>query len=48
MPALELNGSQQLHNHLALLPVPESKKMSSMKHAEAVEGGLLEQGVMMS
>ena len=41
MPALESNGYQQLHRHLAKLPVPDKQKISSMTHAEAVEGGLI-------
>ncbi len=39
MPALESNGYQQLHRHLAKLPVPDKQKIGSMKHTEAVEGG---------
>ncbi len=40
MPALESIGHQQLHRHLAKLPVPDKQKISSM-HTEAVEGGLV-------
>ncbi len=41
MPALKSNGYQQLHRHLAKLPVPDKQKISSMTHAEAVEGGFI-------
>ena len=41
MPAVESKRYEQLHRHLARLPVPERKEISSMKHTEAVEGGLL-------
>ena len=41
MPALESNGYQQLHRHLAKLPVPGKQTINSMTHTEAVEGGFL-------
>ncbi len=41
MPAVESKRYEQLHRHLALLPVPEAKKISVMTHSQAVEGGLL-------
>ncbi len=41
MPAVESDHYQQLHRHLALLPVPDPKKVSGMTHAEAVQGGLI-------
>jgi hypothetical protein len=41
MPTVESKRYEQLHRHLARLPVPESKPISSMKHSEAVEGGFL-------
>jgi hypothetical protein len=34
MPALESNGYQQLHSHLAKLPVPDKQKISSMTQAQ--------------
>ena len=41
MPAVESNRYEQLHRHLARLPVPEKKVISAMSHTEAVEGGLI-------
>ena len=41
MPAVESKRYEQLHRHLARLPVPERKEISAMTHTEAVEGGLL-------
>jgi hypothetical protein len=41
MPAVESKGYQQLHRHLARLPVPEKKIISAISHTEAVEGGLI-------
>ncbi len=41
MLAVESKRYEQLHRHLARLPVPEAKKISAMTHTEAVEGGLL-------
>jgi hypothetical protein len=41
MPAVESNGYEQLHRHLARLPVPEKKIISAIPHNEAVEGGLI-------
>ncbi len=43
MPAVESKRYEQLHRHLARLPVPEAKEISAMTHTEAVEGGLLKQ-----
>ncbi len=40
MPAVESKRYEQLHRHLARLPVPETKEISAMTHTEAVEGGL--------
>ena len=37
MPALESKGYEQLHRHLARLPVPENKIISAISHTEAVE-----------
>ncbi len=39
MPAVESKRYGQLHSHLARLP--DSKKITSMTHTEAVDGGLL-------
>ena len=41
MPAVESKGYEQLHRHLARLPVPEKKIISAMSHTEAVDGGLI-------
>ena len=41
MPAVESKGYEQLHRHLARLPVPEKKIISAISHNEAVEGGLI-------
>ena len=41
MPAVESNRYEQLHRHLARLPVPEMKIISAISHTEAVEGGLI-------
>ncbi len=41
MPAVEPKRYEQLHWHLARLPVPERKEISAMTHTEAVIGGLL-------
>jgi len=41
MPAVESKGYEQIHRHLARLPVPEKKKISAISHTEAVEGGLI-------
>ncbi len=41
MPAVESDQYQQLHRHLALLPIPDPKKVSGMTHAEAVQGCLI-------
>jgi hypothetical protein len=41
MPVVESNGYEQLHRHLARLPVPEKKIISAISHTEAVEGGLI-------
>ena len=41
MPAVESKGYEQLHRHLARLPVPEKKIISAISHTEAVEGGLI-------
>ena len=37
MPAVESKGYEQLHRHLARLPVPEKKIISAISHTEAVE-----------
>ena len=41
MPAVESKGYEQLHRHLARLPVPEKKIISAISHTEAVEEGLI-------
>ena len=41
LPAVESQRYEQLHRHLARLPVPEKKIISAMSHTEAVEGGLI-------
>jgi hypothetical protein len=41
MPAVESKRYEQLHRHIARLPMPEAKNISPMTHTEAVEGGLL-------
>ncbi len=41
MPAVESKRYEQLHRHLSLLPVPETKEISAMTHTEAVKGGHL-------
>ncbi len=41
MPALETDGFQHLHRQLAWLPLPNQKEVSSMRHDEAVDDGLL-------
>ncbi len=38
---VESKRYEQLHRHLAWLPVPDAKKISAMTHTEAVEGDLL-------
>ena len=41
LPAVESQRYEQLHRHLARLPVPEKKIISANSHTETVEGGLL-------
>jgi hypothetical protein len=43
MPAVESKRYEQLHRHLARLPVPEAKKISAMTLTEAVEGMMIGQ-----